>query len=222
MADKPKTDYNDILCQAIDTIVSKKIENLDYDKTIICDIVDASDASNGHYIVNDGSISFDAYSEDTGYKTSESVYVTVPKGDFTQTKIIISKYTANNGTDPISYISPFDNTYLVSENLVSGKSVRNNSILANGRVDTLAVKAKFKCDLGSLYNIKSGHYGLIYELYSVLNQDADPIEYRISRFDFNTDNFFGNPYMFLSYIGQEHTFDISSLGNITKINVYLY
>ena len=260
MADKPKTDYNDILCQAIDTIVSKKIENLDYDKTIICDIVDASDASNGHYIVNDGSISFDAYSEDTGYKTSESVYVTVPKGDFTQTKIIISKYTANNGTDPISYISPFDNTYLVSENLVSGKSVRNNSILANGRVeeesgtaayyippgryrliweqnlttsnnniltnnamfDTLAVKAKFKCDLGSLYNMKSGHYGLIYELYSVLNQDADPIEYRISRFDFNTDNFFGNPYMFLSYIGQEHTFDISSLGNITKINVYLY
>lgn len=260
MADKPKTDYNDILCQAIDTIVSKKIENLNYDKTIICDIVDASDASNGHYIVNDGSISFDAYSEDTGYKTSESVYVTVPKGDFTQTKIIISKYTANNGTDPISYISPFDNTYLVSENLVSGKSVRNNSILANGRVeedsnapayyippgryrliweqnlttsnnniltnnamfDTLAVKAKFKCDLGSLYNMKSGHYGLIYELYSVLNQDADPIEYRISRFDFNTDNFFGNPYMFLSYIGQEHTFDISSLGNITKINVYLY
>lgn len=260
MADKPKTDYNDILCQAIDTIVSKKIENLDYDKTIICDIVDASDASNGHYIVNDGSISFDAYSEDTGYKTSESVYVTVPKGDFTQTKIIISKYTANNGSDPISYVSPLNNTYLVTDNLVNGKAIRNNSILANGRVeedpsapvyyippgryrliweqnlaandnsiisnnamfDTLAVKAKFKCDLGSLYKMKSGHYGLIYEIYSILNQDANPIEYRISRFDFNTDHFFGNPYMFLSYIGQEQTFDISSLGDITKINVYLY
>ena len=260
MADKPKTDYNDILCRAIDTIVSKKIENLDYDKTIVCDIVDASDASNGHYIVNDGSISFDAYSEDTGYQANESVYVTVPKGDFTQTKIIVSKYTANNSTDPISYISPLNNIYLVSDNLAQNGTLRHNSILANGRTeeisdtdvyyippgryrliweqdltsssdstilnnavfDTLAVKAKFKCGLGSMYNMKSGHYGLIFELFSVINQDADPIEYRVSRFDFCTDDFFGNPYMFLSYLAQEKTFDISSLGNVVKINVYLY
>ena len=267
MAGKTKTDYNDILCQAIDTIVSKRIEDLGYDKTIICTITNDSDSSNGHYVVNNGSTSFDAYSEDTGYKKNDSVYVTVPKGDFTQQKIIISKYTANNGTDPIAYISPLENIYLVSGNLVTGTSLRNNSILANGRLereyvetdpltgqtihyippgryrliweqdlttnsdsailnnavfDTLAVKAKFKCGLGSLYNMKSGHYGLIFELFSVVNPDATPIEYRISRFDFNCNEFFGNPYMFLSYIEQEKYFGINALGNIAKINVYLY
>ena len=128
-------DYNDIICQAIDTIVSKRLENLDYDKTIKATIVDDSDAKTGHYVVNDGSIDFDAYSEDTDYVNNENVYVTVPKGDFTQTKIIISKYTKNNGQDPIVYSSPLDSIYLISDNIAAGGVLVNNSILANGRTE---------------------------------------------------------------------------------------
>ena len=126
-------DYNDIICQAIDTIVSKRIEGLEYDKTITATIVDDSDAMNGHYIVNDGSINFDAYSEETGYVKDDNVYVTVPRGDFTQTKIIISKYTKNNDTDPIAFQSPLDSMYIISDNLAAGGVLINNSILANGR-----------------------------------------------------------------------------------------
>ena len=125
--------YNDIICQAIDTIVSKRIESLGYDKTIKAIIVDDSEAASGHYVVNDGSIDFDAYSEDTGYVNDENVYVTVPNGDFTQTKIIISKYTDNNGIDPIAYSYPLDNIYIISDNLAAGGKLVNNSILANGR-----------------------------------------------------------------------------------------
>ena len=74
---------NNIVIQAIDTIVQQRISSLDYDKTIICKIVDSSDSINGHYMVNDGSITFDAYCESSDYVVDESVYVTIPKGDFT-------------------------------------------------------------------------------------------------------------------------------------------
>jgi len=69
--------------RAIDTIVKSRIANLDFDKTVICTITDDSDKDNGHYVVNDGSISFDAYSENTEYATNDSVYVTIPRGDYT-------------------------------------------------------------------------------------------------------------------------------------------
>ena len=60
-----ETNYNDILCQAIDTIVQQRISNLSFDQTIICTIVDDTDAKNGHYVVTDKSVRFDAYSENT-------------------------------------------------------------------------------------------------------------------------------------------------------------
>ena len=55
------------LFNAIDTIVQKRIESLPYDKTIIATIEDASKASEGQYVVNDGVTTFLAYSENTTY-----------------------------------------------------------------------------------------------------------------------------------------------------------
>jgi len=84
MAQEQKTNYNDIVLTAIDTVVSKRLEDLDYDKTIIATIVNADGAASGHYIVNDGAIDFDAYCSNNSYVVDDQVYVTVPKGDFTQ------------------------------------------------------------------------------------------------------------------------------------------
>jgi hypothetical protein len=55
------------LCGAISTIVSSALQDLSYDQTIICTIVDNSKSSNGEYRVTDGSIEFVAKSENTSY-----------------------------------------------------------------------------------------------------------------------------------------------------------
>ena len=70
--------YNEILCQAVDNIVTNRLKDISFDKTIVCDIIDDKDSANGRYVVTDGSIKFDAYSELTKYRNGTSVYVTIP------------------------------------------------------------------------------------------------------------------------------------------------
>jgi hypothetical protein len=59
------------LCGAISTIVSSALQDLSYDQTIICTIVDNSKSSNGEYRVTDGSTEFVAKSENTSYQKDD-------------------------------------------------------------------------------------------------------------------------------------------------------
>ena len=68
-------DYADILCQAVDEIVTKKLEGISFDKTINCTIIDDKKAKDGQYKVTDGSAKFYAYSASTDYKENDAVYV---------------------------------------------------------------------------------------------------------------------------------------------------
>lgn len=85
-------DYNEIICQAVDIIVQQRLSELKFDETIICTIIDNSRKSQGRYQVQYGSMVFEAYGENTNYDNNIQVYVLIPKGDYTQKKIIISKY----------------------------------------------------------------------------------------------------------------------------------
>jgi hypothetical protein len=53
-----------------------------FDETIICTVVDDTKASEGLYVVSDGTIKFDAYSESVDYEVDQAVRVNVPKGDY--------------------------------------------------------------------------------------------------------------------------------------------
>jgi hypothetical protein len=46
------------LLKAMDIIASRKVEQVSYDSTIICTIVNNDDRKNGSYIVTDGTIKF--------------------------------------------------------------------------------------------------------------------------------------------------------------------
>ena len=75
-------DIANTLFEAIDILVDKKIEGVQFDKTITATITDASNAANGEYIVSDGSVKFKAYCNNTKYRQNEQVMVTIPQGDF--------------------------------------------------------------------------------------------------------------------------------------------
>ena len=42
-------DYAEIICQAVDEIVTKRLESVNYDNTITCSVVDISEAKIGKY-----------------------------------------------------------------------------------------------------------------------------------------------------------------------------
>lgn len=85
-------DYNEIICQAIDTIVQQRLQSLNFNKTITCIIIDNSQKSKGRYRVQYGSMTFYAYSENLNYENNTAVQVLIPNGDFNAQKLILSKY----------------------------------------------------------------------------------------------------------------------------------
>ena len=85
-------DYNEIICQAIDTIVKQRLSTISFNRTITCIIIDNSQRKKGKYRVQYGSMIFDVYSENYEYENNTSVQVLIPNGDYGAQKIILSRY----------------------------------------------------------------------------------------------------------------------------------
>ena len=101
-------DYNELLCQAIDTIVSSRLSSLPFDETIVCTVTAVINSGQGKYEVSDGSTVFMAIaSTDRSYFVDDKVYVLIPKSDYTQKKTIVGPYRGDND-QPIGYTSPSD------------------------------------------------------------------------------------------------------------------
>jgi hypothetical protein len=75
-------DYGEIICSAVDSIVQARMNNLEFNITKTCTIVDIKLRKQGKYIVSDGSVRFEALSEDTSYNLDDSVLVLIPNGDY--------------------------------------------------------------------------------------------------------------------------------------------
>lgn len=128
--EKTKNEMLDELFQAIDVITTKRLEHLEFDKTITCQIIDISNSDKGEYTVSDGMTEFLAYSENTNYREGSWVYVTIPNGDFTQVKYIVGKYISDN-TEYSTYVNPFDTYIDITGNLLTVDSEEARGLIAN-------------------------------------------------------------------------------------------
>lgn len=229
-----KRDLSEDLFEAISTITNKYLEGLHYDKTILCTITDASKAKDGEYMVSDGNADFTAYSDNTKYKEKNSVYVTIPQGDFDNKRIIIGKYQKEDAGKPYNYIAPMDNFVNITENIFIPEENVEAGLLANGEekriligtintnlsyagYNRLGIKADFKALLNS-FNVETGNYGLLLEVF-----DSNSTETTGSYLmQLDCAEMFGNVYNFPGFTSQEKVFDISNSLPIEKIKVYLY
>lgn len=180
---------NEAICQAVDIIIGQRLSEIKYDQTVVCTIVDNSDAENGHYIVsNDANLKFDAYSENTDYKTETQVYVLIPQGDYSSKKQITGKYDTSKIKEyeekMAAITSPLDQVSLIGDGFFtykdsigiaiktppSGETERkihittiNNITLPAGNV--LSISADFKGVMTAADSIDgsiiAGTYGLI-------------------------------------------------------------
>ena len=85
------TNYSEQIFQAVDTIVSQRLNEVSFDKTEICKIVSEDTNAEGKYWVTNDVLRFEAYSTDPdkSYMEGQKVYVTIPSGDYSMRKIII-------------------------------------------------------------------------------------------------------------------------------------
>ena len=133
MANQNLTDAANDLFKAIDLLTAKQINQLEFDKTIVCTITGNGNAKKGIYTVTDDSTEFIAYSEDTTYRVGAKVYVKIPNGDMANQKIITGKYVANDA-DYITYVAPLNAFIDITGNLIEEdhiKSLRANSPITN-------------------------------------------------------------------------------------------
>lgn len=128
--EKDNNQMLDEIFQAIDVITQKRLDKLQFDKTITCKIINAENAEEGMYVVDDGSTQFLAFSENTTYSEGIWVYVTIPNGDFNLQKNIVGKYVTDN-SEYSTYIDPFS-TYLdITGNLITEDSEVEHGLIAN-------------------------------------------------------------------------------------------
>jgi hypothetical protein len=240
-------DYSEILMQSVDVLVSKRLSDLEFDKTIICTIVDASNAENGEYEVTDGATTFSAYSKDVTFKEEDSVYVTIPNGDYGNQKLIVGKHVSPG--ESLTYISPLDSFINITGDLCNFTSTASllanskNTITKNGEsldvpnrktiwkatvqngkgFERLGIQAEFKTWLKKL-KVNSGNFGLcLFVSYidkaSVNAEDS----VKVAQFVLDSDDMYGNPYNFESFYSQSKTFDVSFIkGQITNLELVFY
>ena len=238
------SDFMESIFDSIKIIVDKELEELAFDTTIVCRIIDDSNSKNGKYKVTDGSITFDAYSENSEYKSGESVRVTVPNNDYSQKKFIIGKYvedeTENN--TPITYVSQIDSVVNISGNLIDwNNEIKATGIIMNGPessvlvwekdfgedlqylqnsgiYNTLLLKADFQTFMEN-YQVAEGAYGLSIELFIYVPEIG---EYIRKTAIFSNSEMFGNTYSFKIPSTQSKVFPLTvTEGYIKGIKISL-
>lgn len=229
-----KLDYGEVLCEAVDTIISKKLENLAYDITKTCIVIDDTYKKQGKYTVADGALKFEAYSTITTLNINDNVLVSIPNGDYNNQKTILNKVIYDNKTTTLDYVSPLKSMLKFTDNIINTVEPQaqlidgNFSILANKTLDTLLYRFKTWDEYAGLkrlgisanfhtrmnqYKVISGDYGIKIQFVS---------DTRITEFKLSTNDMNGNPYQFDTFLNQSKVFDISDLKGIKEVCIYLY
>ena len=235
--------YLESLFQGVDILIDKKLENVSYDTTIICTVIDNTNKKNGEYMVKNDSVTYKAYSDVNSYSVGDQVRVSVPMGDFSQKKFIVGKYVDDDSTS-LTYTSPTDTVVNISENLaldsnnvtISGGIVANGEdnvrVLWNKTLDQeflslqndniynrVILKANFRTTLDN-YDLISGNYGLRIDFLTRPSEDSAVKIRRVLELD--SDEMFGNVYHFSVKSPQSKVFIMENFGIIETVAISLY
>lgn len=165
------------ILEAIDTVVSQRLTQLQFDNTIICTIVDNTNRALGEYTVSfQGNTQFYAYSDYKEYPKELNVYVLVPGGDWNARKQILGRISSNDINDSIAYIDP---ATTIAE------------YGPDGHGDTAIISAEFTSQLDEEIDLNNSLYGYSLEI---------PVEYvsdtetQASTVHLTSANILGNPW----------------------------
>lgn len=189
---------SDSILEAIDIVIQQRLQQLNFDNTIVCTVIDSSKREEGEYTVEyQDSIRLTAYSENKTYSNASKVYVLVPEGDWSKQKTILGRYKTEDTNTPITYISPSTQVAIVetkSSDIVYQLQTQTTGIMSDSFI-TLEIPngaeiATISADFQALISdtlLPSGRYGLCIEGYT-----SDNILDR--SYTLGSVDVFGNPY----------------------------
>lgn len=113
----------DVVLEAVDTIVSNRIEQIATDKTVTATVAGCTNSLTGEYLVSYNGGKLKAYAQEGNtYTQGQSVYVLIPEGDFTKKKNIVGVAQAAEDDNNISFVSSAISNYnLIGRNCLSDK-----------------------------------------------------------------------------------------------------
>lgn len=235
--------YGEIFCQATEILAQHLIEQISFDRTILCTIVDDSEKNIGKYRVSNTDMTFDAYTSDTNYKINDNVYVSIPGGDWNEQKLIVSK-KANDSETMVEYINPYDrfinitNNIIPTNNLTAGlvandinkkqillwsyNSNEDSTLKSGGEVyagyTRLALSGSFQTLLKS-FDVRFGDYGLNLVIKTAA-ADSDKMAIKVC--NLSCADMTGNPYNYQGFFPQVKIFDISNINQVIEMELWFY
>jgi hypothetical protein len=92
------------------------LNEVSFDKTEICEIISIDEKIINKYLVSNGSLKYEAYSDDENrkYLVGSKVYVRINNGDYGLKKIITGSYTADEIPKNL-YTNPFNHLVVSSK-----------------------------------------------------------------------------------------------------------
>lgn len=220
--------YSEQIFQSIDTIISQRLNEVKFDRTITCEVIAGVKDYPNKYWVSDGATKFQACVADSSrtYTEKQKVYVLIPNGDYNNTdKVIIGSYTAdelpkNLYTNPFDHLVYSSKILFTTDNKYIETSTDTESLVSMVLPDIAFnysnttpfdyIGLDFSFNTTDLYGMKKGNYGIQFTL---KNKD---IEIFTSAID--SSQLYGDIYNFNSLMKMQHLFPIPAGVDITQAN----
>lgn len=239
--------YEDLICEAIDTIVQNAVANANFDRTIQATIISCENAAKAEYKVRYQDSVFLAYATNTEVKYSNNtdVYILIPGNNMDRPKTIIGtvknlgiEYTSivdedeayeTVGTELISSSGSFE---LCSYNdrtvqILYDRDNNINLISINTRDAAEYLKQSDAVKCSAIIRTKlpieqryKGKYGIVYELdFKQSSGDIITKEYIL-----DTNQMTGNPYLYTVNSNQYGIFELDkeNFESIKRIYIFSY
>lgn len=229
-------DYSQKLFDTIDTILEQRLNSVSFDKTETCEVIKKYEDEDNRYLVSNGSLKYDAYASEghKEYGEGSKVYVTIPQGDYSQTKIIIGSYSSTDKV--LKRASPFDSLVtnskyelVVDEKpLVVGAATNGTSYNSDERIVPVKIyKSGFgKFDYCGIEFSASTGFGGTEGEFIISIQFVDSQNNVLIEFPFSSTQIYGNPYYLDESLRFQHLFpfgdndiDVEQIANI-KIGLH--
>ena len=220
--------YSEQIFQSIDTIISQRLNEVKFDRTITCQVIAGVKDYPNKYWVSDGATKFQACVTDLSrtYAAGQKVYVLIPNGNYNSAdKVIIGSYTADELPKNL-YTNPFD--HLVYSSKISF-TTDNKYIETSTDTESLVsmippniafnysnttpfdyIGLDFSFNTTDLYGMKKGNYGIQFTL---KNKDTEIFTSAI-----DSSQLYGDIYNFNSLMKMQHLFPIPVGVDITQAN----
>lgn len=224
--------YSEVLFQSIDQIVEERLKQVQYDRTIVCEIIEAYPDENRYWVNCEGlKLEVSSIDPKKTYSINSMVYVLVPNGNYENTKVIIGGYSTKD-IEKKTYNNSYDNfisnqtIQVIDESNQMTLSVKDSDVLETDAILYSPIQYNREYDYVGVHwsmqtytlfdaNITSGQYTLEIVFF---NDDDAIISYQI-----HSSSIYGNPYSLSEDFEQYTLFPYSDkLNTCTHFKIRLY